>query len=368
MKSLIIGRFNPLCKNHVNLFKQALTLNEKLIIGLGVPDYNRAAEVFEFPEQLAQYKLQYLFDFQTRKDWISSVTQKQNTSIIAIPDIFNPKQYEQHVHRQLEKEGFSLDDVVLVGENKDTYSCFTKTPIHVTTTDVKYHATHVRDEIKKIGKSNRLAIDLTTEQRNIIINAQRQQKGLQFIIKALNESKANHLQYTTDEIRKECVKYKGFNTMVTYPTPEGFQREVLVTKDAVAILYIDEDNNAWFNKQYRSAKDAITLGVPAGMSDKKDVSDLELAVQELEEEQGIKIHPSQVSYVGTYGASQGIITEEVSLFVARGKGTYVGQKLDDGEEHISVEKIPVHSLFQDKFQFDCWRVPLLLSYIKENYF
>ncbi|MBU1201499.1 MAG: NUDIX hydrolase [Nanoarchaeota archaeon] len=113
------------------------------------------------------------------------------------------------------------------------------------------------------------------------------------------------------------VVYKGHITLVKRPyLKKNF--DVVLSKDACAIMYIDEQDDVYFVEQYRPAVGKKILELPAETLDKNGKSPLEHAIEGLVEECGIIISPSQVKYVGTIGSSEGHDSEMVYLYTANG--------------------------------------------------
>lgn len=140
------------------------------------------------------------------------------------------------------------------------------------------------------------------------------------------------------------VIYKGHLTLVRRPY-EGRNYDVVVSKDAAIMLYIDEEDMVYFAKQFRPAVDEEVLSLPAETLDKPHLTPLEVMVEGLEEECGVKINKNQVKSLGKVISTDGHDTERVYLFLANGPGEYVGQRLED-DEKIEVVKIPFDKAYE----------------------
>ena len=140
------------------------------------------------------------------------------------------------------------------------------------------------------------------------------------------------------------VVYVGHLTLVQRPY-EGRNYDVVVSKDAAIMLYINEDDDVFFTKQYRPAICEEVLALPAETLDKPNLSALEVMVEGLEEECGIRINSNQVISLGNVISTDGHDTERVYLFLAHGKGKSVGQRLEDSEK-IEVIKIPFEKAYE----------------------
>ena len=137
--------------------------------------------------------------------------------------------------------------------------------------------------------------------------------------------------------------YKGHITLVKRPF-EGKNYDVIVSKDAAIMLYIDEKDQVYLTQQFRPAIDQLELCLPAETLDKAGLSPLEVMLEGLEEECGMKIQENQVKFLGKVASSAGHDSEFVYLFLAHGKGEYVGQRLEDTEK-IKVIKKPFDEVY-----------------------
>jgi nicotinamide mononucleotide adenylyltransferase len=173
-QALVIGRFDPLCKNHLDLFKQGREIAETLLIGVGVPNYERARQVLD-KKKYEEYLLKDLLSYERKKQFIETALGGNNKHIVPIQDIFDKKRYAKHVINCFAEQGIILDNCVLIGENQYTYECFrgTKIDIVVAKDRTGYHATDARREIMEKGHSNKLACDLTNVEMKRIARNQR---------------------------------------------------------------------------------------------------------------------------------------------------------------------------------------------------
>lgn len=164
---LIIGRFQPLCKNHVQLFNQAKELGDILLVGVGQPNYELAKEKLE-KKAYESYSLSYIFEYERVKSWIDNSLIDYCHSVKPVADIFNKYLYQKHV-----ESIFGITGAILLGENECTYSCFN--PINyeiIISSNIKYHASEVRKEILSTGFSNKAAFKLSSEETGKIIKAE----------------------------------------------------------------------------------------------------------------------------------------------------------------------------------------------------
>lgn len=138
--------------------------------------------------------------------------------------------------------------------------------------------------------------------------------------------------------------YQGHLRLVQRPHG-GRTYDVVVSKNAAAMLYIDEKDNVYLTKQFRPALAEEVLALPAETLDKAGLSPLEVMVEGLEEECGIRIKPQQVIPVGRIISTDGHDTERVYLFLAYGPGEKVRQRLEDSEK-IEVVTLPFDEVFR----------------------
>ncbi|MBU3912913.1 MAG: NUDIX hydrolase [Nanoarchaeota archaeon] len=130
---------------------------------------------------------------------------------------------------------------------------------------------------------------------------------------------------------RDIVVYRGYLTLV-HRFHEGKKYDVVVSKDAAVMLYIDEKDQVYLTKQFRPAMEEEILALPAETLDKEGLSPLEVMIEGLEEECGIRIKPNQVESLGRLISTDGHDTERVYLFLAHGPGKKVNQRLEDTEK------------------------------------
>ncbi|MFA5332946.1 MAG: hypothetical protein WC376_00430 [Candidatus Nanoarchaeia archaeon] len=165
---LIIGRFQPLCLNHADLFSQAKNLGELLLIGVGQPNYELAKKILP-PKNYKLYELSYLFGYEKVKGWIDESLKDYYHLVKPVKDLFNKSLYQKHV-----ESIFGIKKAILLGENESTYSCFNSDnyEIIITKLSTNYHASDARKEILNQGFSNKVAVKLTQEELEKIIKSE----------------------------------------------------------------------------------------------------------------------------------------------------------------------------------------------------
>ncbi len=126
---------------------------------------------------------------------------------------------------------------------------------------------------------------------------------------------------------------------ITDPNMKVLRHDVVVSKNAAIMMYIDENDFVYFAKQIRPAMRREMYSFPAETLDKPNKSPIEVMAEGLEEEIGISLPLSQIEYICSLDSSDGHDTEMVHCFKGFGKGKYVGQRLEDSEK-IEVVKMP----------------------------
>ncbi len=125
--------------------------------------------------------------------------------------------------------------------------------------------------------------------------------------------------------------------------------EVIEVKDSVAILIYHTQKDAFILvKQFRapvyfnSGKSGVTIELCAGLIDKENLSVKEIACEEILEETGYKVNPSNLEYITHFYNSVGFAGAKQYLFYAE---VNESQKEEDGggiegEELIEVITLP----------------------------
>ncbi len=118
-------------------------------------------------------------------------------------------------------------------------------------------------------------------------------------------------------------------------------REIVEHNGGIGILPIDDENNAYVVKQWRSPYQKVVAEIPAGKRE-GDENPLDGGIRELKEEIGAVA--DEITSLGELYPSPGYCGEIIYLFLAR-KLKFSSQKLDK-DEFLNVEKIPFKKLVE----------------------
>jgi 8-oxo-dGTP pyrophosphatase MutT (NUDIX family) len=140
-----------------------------------------------------------------------------------------------------------------------------------------------------------------------------------------------------DVIRDRWVKLRA-DACLTAEGVEVSPYYVLEYPDWVQIVALDDEDHIILVKQYRHALGGISLEVPAGAVDREDLSPLEAAARELEEETGYVA--GNWRYFCKHSPNPGTHTNSVHTVLAQDVRP-AGNKLNDPTEDIKVVRIPV---------------------------
>lgn len=140
------------------------------------------------------------------------------------------------------------------------------------------------------------------------------------------------------------IKFQGrvFDALVkTVIMPDGNKstREIVIHNGGASILPIDEENNCYLVKQFRSSIEDVLLEAPAGKLE-IDEKPRDCAIRELKEELGIV--SNNIIDLGYEIVSPGYDTEKIYLYGATDL-IFDKQELDEGE-FLNIVKIPFSKL------------------------
>ena len=121
-------------------------------------------------------------------------------------------------------------------------------------------------------------------------------------------------------------------------TPEGklSSRELVFHNGGACVLPIDDEQNVYLVKQFRSPFERVLLEAPAGKIDPGE-EPLTTATREITEETGLTA--ADIEPIGTMIATPGYCSEIIYLYIATGL-TFVGGE-PDPSEYLSTVKMPL---------------------------
>jgi ADP-ribose pyrophosphatase len=120
-----------------------------------------------------------------------------------------------------------------------------------------------------------------------------------------------------------------------------YQREVIEHNGAVALIALDEDNNIYLVKQYRSGSGREMLEIPAGGLEPGEPRP-DCARRELQEEIGM--YPEEMSELGSFFVAASYTTENITIYLAR--KLRPSQQQGDDDEDITIVKMPFKEALQ----------------------
>ena len=122
---------------------------------------------------------------------------------------------------------------------------------------------------------------------------------------------------------------------VTLPDGRPATREIVRHPGGVGVVALDDENNVYLVKQYRTPYDEVLLEIPAGKLDKGEAP-LKAAIRELSEETGLCA--DEIKYVGDFYPSVGFCDEILRMFIAT--GLKQGDTHPDDDEFVNTVKMP----------------------------
>ena len=123
---------------------------------------------------------------------------------------------------------------------------------------------------------------------------------------------------------------------IKLPSGRVAAREVIEHIDSVCMVPVDDENNVWFVRQFRTPAGRALLELPAGgMNDGELASDA--ALRELQEEIGCTA--DNLQHLASFFLAPGWCDEYMHAYLATG---LTPSKLEaDDDENILIEKIPI---------------------------
>jgi 8-oxo-dGTP pyrophosphatase MutT (NUDIX family) len=128
---------------------------------------------------------------------------------------------------------------------------------------------------------------------------------------------------------------------VLLPNNARARIDLVIHRDAVTLLPVDEAGNIWFIRQYRHPAGRELLELPAGVLEEAELPEAG-AGRELREETGMAAR--KLSKIGKFYLAPGYSTEALYIFLA--EQLYFSPLQADADEIIEVVKIPVAAAYQ----------------------
>ncbi len=111
-------------------------------------------------------------------------------------------------------------------------------------------------------------------------------------------------------------------------------REVVVAKNRVCLVPVDQDGNVYMVRQYRKAVNQLLLEVVAGGVDEGESAE-EAARRELREEAGLRAE--KLELLSFFWMSPGFCTEGMHAYLATGLS--LGESAPEDDENIEVVRV-----------------------------
>lgn len=122
--------------------------------------------------------------------------------------------------------------------------------------------------------------------------------------------------------------------------------EIVRTKGACAVAFIDHNYKIWLVKQFRPAINKYILEFPAETYDKsKKLKPIDYAYNALREELGVIVNKKDIQLFGSFYVSPGYTDEKIDLFVAHNCPYKLTKQNLDEDENINIEKIHIEDFY-----------------------
>lgn len=124
---------------------------------------------------------------------------------------------------------------------------------------------------------------------------------------------------------------------VRLPSGRIGHREIVEHPGAAAIVAVTDDHQVVLVRQYRKAVESTLLEIPAGTLEPRE-NPVQCAHRELAEEAGLRAE--SMTPLVTFIPSPGILTEAITIFLARGLHPTAGA-VDIEEEGLHIVRVPL---------------------------
>lgn len=133
-----------------------------------------------------------------------------------------------------------------------------------------------------------------------------------------------------------------------YVSPDGqhFDRDVVVTQGAVAVVPMVDDYHVALVRHWRAATETYGLELPAGKLDVEGEDHWDAALRELKEELGYEASKMNMSHLVTYNSAIGFAHEPIVVYLAW--DLKAGQSAHQGPEERYITEVVVDLRYVDK--------------------
>jgi len=143
--------------------------------------------------------------------------------------------------------------------------------------------------------------------------------------------------------------YQGFAIRVTNetfesPTGDIFDRDVVHTLPAVAVVPLLPTNEVVCVRQYRPALQHDLLEIPAGICDVEGESAADTAQRELGEEAGYRA--GSLEHLCGYHGSAGFSDARLDIFLGLDLSPVASSSQSEEEHHMTVELVPLEATLE----------------------
>ncbi len=155
----------------------------------------------------------------------------------------------------------------------------------------------------------------------------------------MKSKKFKHIQQSIPVFNGDYLTVEKMT--INLPDGRTGTREIVLVKNAAAVLPVDKKGMVHLIRQYRHAVQRYTLEVPAGLIDKDETPE-QSAVRECEEETGYS--PHKVKKLLYYAHSEGYSTGYTTLFLGT-ELEYTGKMNPDSTEFLERISMPFEEFF-----------------------
>ncbi|MDR3191090.1 MAG: NUDIX hydrolase [Lactobacillaceae bacterium] len=112
-------------------------------------------------------------------------------------------------------------------------------------------------------------------------------------------------------------------------------RDIVHHSGAVAVLALTDDNKMIVEKQWRAPIRQVTMEIPAGKLDARDVDELAAIKRELNEE--VRLQAGKIEKITGFYSSVGFADEYITIYLATELTPVATQLPQDADEQLAIE-------------------------------